>query len=981
MRVRLAAPLLIGALLASAAPHAAAQQSFLETPDLRLLYFSGTHSFLTPHAARCFENSFRFQRDLFTWTPSEEVTVMLLDFMDAGNASANTVPRNQVGVDIAPLSFAFETIVANERMNWLMNHELVHVAAMDQAGPADNFFRGLFQGKVGPEAAQPETILYFYLTSPRVAAPRWYQEGLAVFVETWMAGGHGRAQGAYDEMMFRSMTRDGSRFYDPLGLVSEGTKAHFQTETNSYLYGTRFMNFLAYQHSPERIIEWASRQPGTKAYYASQFQRVFGQSLEDAWQDWIAFERGFQEANLEAIRQYPVTPHEDLSPQALGSVSRAHLDRETRTLYAALNYPGIVSHIGAISLDDGSIEKIQDVKDPRKYVVSSLAFDSDSRTIFYTADNFAYRDLIAIDLDSGEKRMLLKDARIGELVFNGVDRSLLGIRVFNGICSLVEIPYPYEEWKRIYSWEYGDVVYDLDVSPDGELLSASFGEINGQQSLRVMKLDSLRKGDPTALASFDFGMAVPLNFVFSPDGRYLFGSSYYTGVSNIFRYELGTGDLEAVSNTETGFFRPIPLDGENLIVFRYSGDGFMPATIQARPLEDVAPITFLGQQVVEKHPIVKEWQLGSPASVPLETLITGRGEYRSVRSMRLESLYPVLQGYKDSVAVGLRVNVSDPASFNRLSVTGAYSPDSALESDERFHVSAEFKRYDWKAFFNWNRADFYDLFGPTKTSLKGYGAGLGYHKTLVYDLPRRLDLDVDVTYYGGLERLPDFQDIPTDIDSTLSTRVRLKYENTPGSLGHVTAEKGRAWELIFAGDRAGGASYPKMLGSLDQGFALPLKHSSIWLRGTAGLCPGCDPDEPFANFFFGGFGNNWVDHRPEQRYRTWHSFPGIEINEVGGRSFARGMLEWNLPPLRFRRAGKPGFFVTWARPALFASVLGTDLDDGSRRQTLANAGGQIDFRLVVLHRLEMTLSFGYAAAFEDGFKPRHEGMISLKVLR
>jgi hypothetical protein len=29
----------------------------------------------------------------------------------------------------------------------------------------------------------------------------------------------------------------------------------------------------------------------------------------------------------------------------------------------------------------------------------------------------------------------------------------------------------------------------------------------------------------------------------------------------------------------------------------------------------------------------------------------------------------------------------------------------------------------------------------------------------------------------------------------------------------------------------------------------------------------------------------------------------------------------------------------------------------------------------------MTLSAGYAAAFEDGFRPRHEVMVSLKVLR
>ena len=62
---------------------------------------------------------------------------------------------------MAPLSFAFETITANERMNMIMNHELVHVATMDQAARSDRFFRRLFGGKVGPTADHPETILYF----------------------------------------------------------------------------------------------------------------------------------------------------------------------------------------------------------------------------------------------------------------------------------------------------------------------------------------------------------------------------------------------------------------------------------------------------------------------------------------------------------------------------------------------------------------------------------------------------------------------------------------------------------------------------------------------------------------------------------------------------------------------------------------------------------------------------------------------------
>ncbi len=38
--------------------------------------------------------------------------------------------------------------------------------------------------------------------------------------------------------------------------------------------------------------------------------------------------------------------------------------------------------------------------------------------------------------------------------------------------------------------------------------------------------------------------------------------------------------------------------------------------------------------------------------------------------------------------------------------------------------------------------------------------------------------------------------------------------------------------------------------------------------------------DPYANFYFGGFGNNYVDRRNVKRYREYDSFPGFEINEI-----------------------------------------------------------------------------------------------------
>ena len=957
-----------------------AQLTSIETTDLDLAYLEPTQSFLAPHVGRSFENSLAFQRKIFDFTPSEKITVLLTDFADFGNAGAESVPRNLVTVKIAPLSFAFETFTANERMNYLMNHELVHVATSDGAAGPDRLFRRLFFGKVAPSAEHPESIGYFYVTSPRRAAPRWYLEGIAVFLDTWMAGGLGRAQGPYDEMVFRSMVRDGSTFYDPLGLSSELTKTDFRLEANSYLYGARFMDYLAYTYSPESLIRWASRTRGSRAYYSAQFRRVYGMSLERAWSDWVDFERRFQNANLAAIRQYPTTPYKDVSHRALGSLSRAYLDREAGKLYVGLNYPGTLGYIGAISVEDGLIENLHDIKQPRSYTVTSLAYDAANRTLFYTADNTAWRDLMALDIRTKQARMLLKDARIGELVFDRSDRSLWGVRVLNGICTLVRVPYPYHDWQSVYSWPYGETAYDLDISGDGRLLSAAVGEINGRQTLRVMETSRLLADDPAPTAQFDFGSAIPENFVFSADGRYLYGSSYYTGVSNIFRYELNTGKIETLTNAETGFFEPIELGDGSLIVFRYTGAGFVPSIINVTPLEDVSAIAFLGEQIVEKHPVLATWNVGSPASVPIESMITKKAPYQPLKRLRVESVYPVVAGYKDSVAYGFNVALSDPVQLNSATFTAAYSPDATLPTDERLHLRAAYRRYDWTAVASLNEANFYDLFGPTKTSRRGYSLGLGHTSVLVFDEPRHMDLQLSGRVAGNLDQLPEFQNVFVKVDRLFSLAASLSYTDAHGSLGSVDDEKGQRWTAVVRLDDANSSAYTKVYATYDRGFALPIGHSSIWVRNAAGASPQ-NRDEPFANFYFGAFGNNYVDRGDEKRYREYYAFPGAPLNGISGRNFGKSTIEWNLPPLRFRRAGTPGFYATWMRPALFAGGLVTNLDASDVRRVAGDVGGQLDFRLTVLSNLDMTLSAGAATVVERGGASRRELMVSLKVLR
>jgi hypothetical protein len=952
---------------------------YLETGRLRLVYIDGLHSFLAPYAATCFENSSNFHTDLWDYCLRGQVNVFLHDLGDQANGGAKNIPRNMIIAAIAPFNYIYETMPASERINTIMNHEVAHLYTMDRAASWDRFFRGAFFGKPEPVAEQPLSILYDYLTSPRRSAPRWYQEGIAVFLETWMAGGYGRVLGAYDEMVFRTMVHDSARFYDPVGLESEAAKKDFHVGVNSYLYGTRFMSYLAIQYGPEKVMEWVNRTDGSKAYFMSQFGRVFGISMNQAWKDWIAMEREFQAENLALVREFTVTPSRDLSPHALGSISRAFLDTAAGKLYAAVNFPGRIPHIAAIDMEDGSVERLCDVKGASLYYASATAYDPRSHTLFYSTDNYGWRDVCMVNTRTRTRNTLLKDARIGDLVFNSADSSLWGVRHFNGISTIVRIPFPYSEWNLVYAYPYGKDIYDLDISPDGRLLSAALAYVSGQQTLILMRTDSLLAGDTSHIELYNFQNTIPQSFIFSPDGRYLYGSSYFTGVSNVFRYDLKLDSMDAMTNAETGFFRPVPLSEDSAIVFRYSSEGFVPAAIPMRPLRDVNAINYFGQLIVDRHPIVKEWIAGSPGQIDLDSLTIKTGAYRTFLSWHLMSLYPVVEGYKSTTACGLRLNFADHLGLQSADVTVTYSPENHLPADERWHVESNYSYREWDLGFTYNKADFYDLFGPTKTSRRGYSASLERSKNLIFDDPRTMDLNLGVAGYWDLERLPDYQNIPTAIDEFYSVWGDLTYENMDASLGAVEQEKGIRCVLSPSGTYVREEFYPALIATLDGGLPLSLDHTSLWLRTAAGVSEDLK-DDPFANFYFGGFGNNWVDHGKVKRYREWYSFPGLNLNEVGGTNFAKGVIELNLPPLRFRRLGVPALYASWARASLFTSALVTNLGDDRRRREVGNIGAQLDIQMQLLSNLRLTLSFGYARAVEKNRRGSDEAMVSLKVL-
>ena len=947
--------------------------------DLHLVYFGNRYAYLVPHVYQTYLNAMNFHSKF--WPYRDTTTyVFLTDFEDSGHGGAIAMPYNQVILGIEPYSFAFSIIPSNERFQWLFNHELTHVVMTDMPNKTDAKFRKLLMGKVLRDDQNPVSALWSYFTTPRWYSPRWYHEGIACFMETWMSGGFGRAMGFYDEMYFRSIVDAGEPLYSLIGLETEGTTVDFQVGANSYLYGARFVTYLAYQYGIDKLKEFYVRSDTSKAFYAGQFRKVYGRPVAKVWEEWTRWEYDFQNRTIESISQYPLTAFQPVTSHPLGNVSKTEYNPVTGKIYAAINYPGIISQIAEIDIATGKRRKLATLDSPNLYYSTHLTYNPQDEKIYISEHNNNYRNLVEIDVKTGRKKVVNKLTRTGDLVFNPKDKSLWGVQNDNGYSILVKMPPPYDKTLPVFSAPFGKVLFDLDISHSGNLLSASLSGIRGEQSLILFDLEALDAGKTGFRTLAELQDNTLTQFRFSPDDHFLTGTSYYTGVSNVWRINLETEEMELISNTETGFFMPLQIREDSLLVLKYERDGMVPGIIPLEVLEDANAIEFLGNMVHQAHPRVEEWSL--PPASALEGVNDSIIEkpYKPIKEMKIAGAYPDIAGFKNTVALGYRLNWRDPVGISNVNLFLAVSPWSSYGLEQKFHAMLEWNFWNWRLKANYNPTHFYDIFGPTKRSRAGYSVGLGYKRLFTLKSPLKYYVDAAVFTYGMMEVLPGYQEIEAPIRNMQAASLSFGLSKLRKTLGGEDDEFGFSWDISSTTYLAKGKFYPSFMSDQSIGFLIPfIRNTSFWIRNSVGQSLG-DRTSALSHFYFGGFGNNYVDWQPSEQYRNTLSFPGAEIDALPAYNYVKTMGELNLFPVRLRGVGFTWLYPTYIQPSLFGTHLMTDFDRRDQMAHIFNCGGQIDIQLVLFSYLKTTWSFGYAKMFRPGEKSTNQFMLSLKLL-
>ncbi len=953
---------------------------YRESDNFKVIY-RDSHAFLVSHILNSAENSLRSLTKLLNYIPSEKIVINTYDFSDYGSAGTTTVPHNFIRLEIAPFELGYETMPFNERLQWIISHELVHIAINDQATMFENYSRKVFS-KVPPEKNQPITVFYSLLTNFSRYTPRWHQEGIAVFFETWLSGGYGRMLSNFDEMYFRALVSENKFFPSPLRLDGKDTQTSHFLDMLFYFYGARYVSFLAANYDIKKILNWFI--VGENDFYTNfeeKFKKTYGFDLKTAWKNFILFEKNFQKKNLKRLLSTPLTPVKKLQNRPLGWVTQPHYDPQKKTVLFGSHQSHKLTAINELNLATRGLKKIGSIPSPSIIGVSSTAYDSENGRFFYTTNNNKlFRDIWIVYPASSEKKQLFEDVRVGQLTHCAETGDLWGVQHSAGKAAIVYSPYPYRDIIPTVQFDIGDDLQHLAVSPDGRFLAATLHRASGTQIIIKTNLEQLKNSNQFLyqLISEEGAPEFPS---WSPDGNLLYWNAYTNGVSNIYSYDFRSEKIVPLSHTDIGLFKPIYLSSDTLFAFEFSSDGFLPVLLPNRPAQHLPAIEYLGQKIVDKNPKVTQWALkpvlNSEKNIADET--EAGKNYSAFSFLQVHSFIPIITGFQNQKVLGFYTHLADPLFIHDLTFEIGYSPFRTNSVTPKIHFKGkyEFKR-EYSIGVNVNATDFYDLFNKRKRGMIGTKITLGNNHFWKYDNPHKIKQSSQIALYTGIEAIndnlvvvyqPDFLILQTALNST----------NTRRSIGSTDKEAGSIWEttvMVFGAD----PNDPQIVGGLhiewDSFTTLRWPHNIIHLKLAAGI-RNTNDQLAIGKFYFGGFGNRQLENSNPKQFRNVFYFPGIPIYSLAAKQFAKILIENNLPPLRLAWPLLGFHYISYIDASWYSQGL---MVDSQQEKYWLDLGGQINIVLKHWHNLESTFSAGIAKAWSANGS-NWEWFVSYKILR
>jgi hypothetical protein len=484
----------------------------------------------------------------------KRIRIVLSDSYDFANGSATFFPFNWIEIYLyAPPP---DSAIGGCR-DWIymvLSHEMNHIFNMNAGSGFTDFMRRL---------AGSNPVFF-----PMIYAPVWLAEGWAVYAESRLGSG-GRLDTPDFEIMLKEINTAGN-VPDSARIYGEPTS--WPGPTSSYLYGAKFVAFLAKKYGEHKVRELA-RHFGyhfVPLLMSSRFKEVFGKGLNRLWGEFIddiTIETGKNKSRIDIL--------------TTGGLMKTHpvFGPGKKIFYVEKNYkefPGIYE----MDLSTGKNRRLL-----KKTGINSLYYDKNCRKIYFSAVRYfktyyRYSDLYEFDIDRKKVKRLSAGRRLSYPVRCG--KKIYCVKRVKARSFLAVLDSSGGK-EKIISKGY-DSLSHISISPDHTHIAATLKEKHSSWHIALFNLSGeflrLLTGNDVISYAPSWKDSDTICFITEDGGHYRLASCRLTtGYSHIYR-DKTVPDLK--------YFSFHPGDGRLLVSF-FDANGFNLGLLRNPLLPEDAP--------------------------------------------------------------------------------------------------------------------------------------------------------------------------------------------------------------------------------------------------------------------------------------------------------------------------------------------------------------------------------------------------------